>query len=96
MFFNFVIFTSTITAINCFIPAELINFIISEAGSNQLIDYSRHSETIVHEEIIRRGIIASATQYLIDQSNSASKVNRANLSIYCQVYWCNVVQYFCL
>lgn len=66
----------------CFIPAELFTFVLEQAGSHKVIDFGQVSETVVHEELLRRGAINSITQYLIDLKAAGSRVSRNNLTTY--------------
>lgn len=68
--------------VGCFIPAELFTFVIEQAGSHQVIDYGEASDTIVHEEILRYGIISSVAKFLIDHPANNSRVTLANITLY--------------
>ena len=80
-----VLFAISVVKIDCFVPAKLITFILENAGSHKVTEYGQVSETIVHENLLRRGAIASVTQYLIDQKKNGSRVSRSNLSQYYDV-----------
>ena len=83
--FLIVLFAISFVKIDCFVPAKLITFILENAGSAKIIEYGQVSETIVHENLLRRGAIASVAQYLMDQKKNGSRVTRSNLTRYYDV-----------
>lgn len=69
----------------CFIPAELFNNVLIKLDKVTRVDFGQVSETITHEEILRRGVIASVTQFLIDHPIAGSQVSYAKLNQYYEV-----------
>lgn len=53
----------------CFIPANMIEFVTERAVHDFRINLGEVSETLVHEDIIKRGIIRSVAKYLHDQKD---------------------------
>lgn len=68
-------------ACECFIPAEIIDYIVGEAGDSDLLNFGRISETLTHEDIMRRGITKSVAKFLADK-NSSIKLRLGNMTDY--------------
>lgn len=77
-----------LSKIDCFIPSEVLNYVLERISAQGKIDIGEVSPTLVHEVILRRGIIASVTQFFIDNPRPESKVSYNKLPIYYQVYKC--------
>ena len=77
--FDLLILFCSIFKFECFVPAKLMDYAISKV--NKVINFTQASVTLTHEEIIKRGIITSATKYFYDQSKlNGSSSNRINLT----------------
>ena len=69
----------------CFIPAEVLNYVLQTISEQGKIDIGEVSPTLVHEVILRRGVIASVTQFFIDNPRPGSTVSYSKLSTYYEV-----------
>ena len=61
----------------CFIPVRLMEKSLSAA--NVLVNFGKVSETLTHEDIVRRGVIQSAAKYFYDKSNQSKRINLTKL-----------------
>ena len=72
--YHIIILYIFIQTASCFVPAKLIQSVINKV--NQFIKFESASQTLTHEEIIKRGIIQSVAKYFYDKSNkSYSRIN---------------------
>lgn len=55
-----------------FIPAGAIEYIIKKGDKKLKMNFGQVSETLVHEDIIKRGIVRSVAKYLSDQKGPQS------------------------
>jgi hypothetical protein len=69
------VFVGVLSNVECFIPAKIIDQVIDKADDKLKLDFGEVSDTLVHEEITRRGIIQSVVRYFYDQPNGTNKIN---------------------
>lgn len=69
----------------CFIPSRTFYFFLDLALKDGEIDLGKVSESLVHEEILRRGVIASVAQFFIDKPYPKSNVSLEKLPLYYKV-----------
>ena len=71
---------------NCsgFVPAKLISSVIGKFDTQFEGNFGKVSESIVHDEILRRGLIQSVVRYFYNQTNGNQKIdlNKINNSYY--------------
>jgi hypothetical protein len=62
---------------NCsgFVPAKLISSVIGKFDAQFEGNFGKVSESIVHDEILRRGLIQSVVRYFYNQTNGSQKIN---------------------
>lgn len=66
-----------------FVPAKLLDYIVEKVDSKSKMDFGFVSESLTHEEIMRRGVIRSVANYFYDQSRtSKNKVDLNNMNRY--------------
>ena len=77
-----VIFTLSSLAINsnAFVPASLISSTILKVDRIFFGAFGQVSESLTHEEILKRGIIQSAVQFFYDQPNGQTTVKLSKKS----------------
>lgn len=75
LFLCLLVFFLTTSKSDCFIPAKIISYVIGKADSKLKADFGYSVETLVHEDIIKRGIIRSVVKYFYDQPNGKNKIN---------------------
>jgi hypothetical protein len=63
----------------CFIPAKIIELIIYTTDQNSKTEFGQVSDTLVHEDIIKRGIIRSAAKYFYDQPGGSYNLDLKKL-----------------
>ena len=66
----------------CFIPAKIMSSVIYKLESGFHSDLGKVSVTLVHDEILKRGLIQSVVAYFIDQPKASNKVNISKISEY--------------
>ena len=54
-----------------FIPAKIMNEVINKVDSTFSFDFGNVNPTLVHEEILRRGLIKSVAKYFYDKENGS-------------------------
>ena len=59
-----------IETINSFIPSKLIEMLVDETDETLRMNFGEVSYTLVHEDIIKRGIVRSVAKYFYEKSNS--------------------------
>lgn len=74
-----------VTRMACFIPSQVLDFVLQQIGNRGKIDLGEVSSTIVHEIILRRGVIGTVTQFFIDSNNPNSTVSLSKLPQYYEV-----------
>ncbi len=62
---------------SCFIPVRLMEKSLSTA--NILVNFGKVSETLTHEDIVRRGIIQSVAKFFYDKSNLSKRIDLSKL-----------------
>jgi hypothetical protein len=61
---------------HCFVPLKLIRAVIDKSDDKLRLDFGETSETLTHEDIIKRGIINSVAKYMVD-----NPINKSNVSL---------------
>ena len=70
-------------SISSFMPAQIIDELIQDIdSSNSHIDLGKVSDSLSHDELLRRGLIRSVAQYYYDQKNGSTKINLNNMDRY--------------
>jgi hypothetical protein len=64
----------------CFVPAKLIRAVIDKADDKLKLDFGEVSESLVHEDIIKRGIINSVVKYMNENPTNTSNINLTKLT----------------
>ncbi len=77
-----IIFTFLVIGSKCFIPAKIMKSVIYRLESGFSSDLGKVSESIVHDEILKRGLIQSVAAYFVDQQRASNKVNMSNINNY--------------
>lgn len=86
-FLSLILVLTIISHTFCFIPAELFNDVLVKFDkTSSTIELGKVSTTITHEEILRRGVIGSVTQFLIDNPRPGSQVSYTKVNLYYEVY----------
>jgi hypothetical protein len=67
-------------ACECFVPAKLIRSVIDKADDKLRLDFGEVSESIVHEDIVKRGILSSVAKYMFENPTNISKINLTKLT----------------
>ncbi len=67
-------------ACECFVPAKLLRAVIDKADDKLRLDFGEASETLVHEDIIKRGIINSVVKYMRENPTNTSNLNLTRLA----------------
>ena len=65
--------------LNCFIPAKVLSLVIYKLESGFNSDLGKVSESLVHDEIMKRGLIQSVVKYFVENPRASSKVNVAKI-----------------
>ena len=82
-----------------FVPAKLISSVIGKFDSKFEGNFGKVSESIVHDEILRRGLIQSVVRYFYNQTNGSQKIdlNKMNNSYYdlTKLYYDYYGKYIC-
>ena len=79
--FKFVIFSLVfINQINCFVPKRLYAFVVGIVDNSFKNRLGFYSNSIVHEEIIQRGIARSVTRYFYDKENGPKRIDLSKLN----------------
>jgi hypothetical protein len=73
MRFTFVVLFVTIQSTFGFVPARVMKSIIETIDKG--LDLSVVSESLTHDEILKRGLIQSVAQYLYEKPNGTLKIN---------------------
>ena len=70
--------------VESFVPAKLLTQVINQMDTQFNGDFGKQSDTIVHDEIIKRGIIQSVVRYFYDQPNGSQRIdlNKINNKYY--------------
>ena len=83
-------------------PAKLIRLVIDKADDKLRMDFGEASKTLVHEDIIKRGILNSVAKYMYDHPLNGSNINLTKLQTeeyydirtlfkdYYGKYYCNI------
>jgi hypothetical protein len=64
----------------CFVPAKLLRAVIDKADDKLKLDFGEVSESIVHEDIVKRGILSSVAKYMFENPTNISKINLTKLT----------------
>lgn len=64
----------------CFIPAKIIDFVLSSIDTSEQYNFGRVSETITHEEILKRGVAKSIAKFFYDQPGGSTRINLHKIS----------------
>jgi hypothetical protein len=77
-----VLFTLLTLAIEheCFIPAKIMSSVLFKLDGRFKNNLGKVSETLVHDEIMKRGLIQSVVKYFYDQPNGTAKINLDKMS----------------
>ncbi|CAF0751806.1 unnamed protein product [Brachionus calyciflorus] len=79
-FLLFVILILNKQLVHSFIPASIINFLIGKVDNITQNSFGKISETLTHEEIVRRGLAKSITKFFYDQKNGSERINLNKIS----------------
>jgi len=66
----------------CFIPAKIMSSVIYKLESGFHSDLGKVSESLVHDEILKRGLIQSVAAYFTNQPKASNKVNLSKINEY--------------
>ena len=61
--------------LECFIPAKIMSSVIYKLDGHFKGNLGKVSESLVHDEIMKRGLIQSVVMYFYDQPNGTAKIN---------------------
>jgi hypothetical protein len=73
LFFLVFILSTAFKTGDCFVPAGVVEYMMEKAEHDMRMNLGEVSETLVHEDIIRRGIVRSVARFLHEQKGERSK-----------------------
>lgn len=59
----------------CFIPAQIMKYVVETFDSQSKLDFGEISETLAHEDIMKYGTLRAAARYFYNQTNGSLKIN---------------------
>lgn len=77
-----IVFLSYICMSQCFIPAKVMSTVIGRLDGAFGDSLGKVSESIVHDEILKRGVIQSVAKYLSEHPIPSSNVDLSKMSTY--------------
>ncbi|CAF0760037.1 unnamed protein product [Brachionus calyciflorus] len=63
----------------CFVPKKILTYVIEKVDKNIQYSLGYASESIVHEDIIKRGLTRSIARYFAEQPNPKNKIDLSKL-----------------
>ncbi len=81
-FLSLFAFIYFINITNCFIPAAVLSNVIFKLEKIFGGNLGKVSESLVHDEIMKRGITQSVVNYLYEQSNGTTKLDLGKMEKY--------------
>ena len=73
--YSILVLCMVINYTHSFIPADIMNKVINKVDTVLSFDFGNVNPTLVHEEILRRGVIKSVAQYFYDKVNGSQLIN---------------------